>query len=64
MLLIKYKRMSQPINIPNNAAKEPQATHIGLSPEERRIKTDKLLKRLDSLRLKVKNHEDIDVRKI
>lgn len=59
---IAFEAMSNPIKIPAITAKEPQSSHIGLSPEERRIKTDKLLKRLDSLRSKIKNKEDIDVR--
>lgn len=54
--------MSQPIDIPTT--KEQQTDHLGLSPEERKVKTDKLLVRLSALRSKIKNHENIDVRKI
>lgn len=56
--------MSQPIDIPNkqNATQAPQSGS-SLSPEERRLKTDKLMIRLDSLRSKMKNNEHIDVRK-
>lgn len=62
-----YFLMSPPIDIrrsKENSSEENNNTYISLSPEERAIKTAKLLNRLDGLRSKIKNKEKIDVRSL